>query len=1018
MKTSIPAQSTINNLWCCPLNTELYDRSYSLSVEERDELDNWVHRSQLGKGYHGWTSHTYEALHRLFRPLKDVIEVAGIESKNSYTGTLSVFIKDMHHRDTSFWAWTQQEWIESIGIEPNEFRKRGNTEHTSRQCMVVISYLLCDFQQFHVIKGLSWYSLAGKAFGQPLIDTAIKCIVDELKKLDYSPTRVKAYRSAICRLLLVNRSPYPGDLSKARLETISQQFVNRFKQNPFIQISHALVSLGIFDSPLRSNSSLQIRKQARTQNTADTPWCWPLNIESYDRNPCLSSDEWEEIDNWISYSKSGKGHHGWNPQTYKILHRLFQPLNDVIDFVGGKAKIKRHSSVGLFLWEMYRRGTSFWAWKREEWIEIIGVDVAAYRQHHHQALTDVNHRQFLFAVSYLLCNLSDIYIFRELSWSLLATKIFQPGRAVIALNQVSNSLKQLGYVGETLQLRSVINKVLLANRSPCLEDLTYEKLDAVRKQSSQVASNDNFVGLSQGLVGLGILSKPLTKLRIQGKFLGSNGALENISVEWLHWCQRWYDTSTYPPKTRRGIFYSLLVPGRWLAKQHPNIVTPEQWTRELAAEYVAMVNRMVIGEFSQKSNSAFAKRIGEPLSARSKDSYLYGIRTFFRDCQEWEWILNRFNPLRALATPRAVSALVKPNPRIIMNDVWGKLLSAGLNLTIQDLHKTVPGKKESSGYYKYPLEMVHAITLVWLFCGLRSDEIYRLQLGCIRWQENEVSILQTNDTVPKSAICYLQIPVNKTGSAFSKPIDRIVGEAIVAWEQIRPNQPTVIDKKTGEKVHYLFSCRGERVGGAYLNKTIIPMLTSKAGVPGQDARGKITSHRARSTIASQLYNAKDPMTLDELREWLGHRSVSSTLSYTKISSTKLAKSYIDADYFKQNLRTIEVLIDQDVIKSGAATDGEPWKFYDLGHGYCSYDFFDQCPHRMACAKCSFYVPKNSSKAQMLESKVNLQHMLQTIPLTEDERAAVEDGLEAIQKLCDKLADLPTPTGLTPKQIES
>ena len=36
---------------------------------------------------------------------------------------------------------------------------------------------------------------------------------------------------------------------------------------------------------------------------------------------------------------------------------------------------------------------------------------------------------------------------------------------------------------------------------------------------------------------------------------------------------------------------------------------------------------------------------------------------------------------------------------------------------------------------------------------------------------------------------------------------------------------------------------------------------------------------ARSTIASQLYNAKEPMTLFELQAWLGHRSPQSTQFY-------------------------------------------------------------------------------------------------------------------------------------------
>jgi hypothetical protein len=29
----------------------------------------------------------------------------------------------------------------------------------------------------------------------------------------------------------------------------------------------------------------------------------------------------------------------------------------------------------------------------------------------------------------------------------------------------------------------------------------------------------------------------------------------------------------------------------------------------------------------------------------------------------------------------------------------------------------------------------------------------------------------------------------------------------------------------------------------------------------------------------------------------------------------------------------------------------------LGHGFCTYTFFEQCPHRMACARCDFYPRK-------------------------------------------------------------
>jgi hypothetical protein len=46
------------------------------------------------------------------------------------------------------------------------------------------------------------------------------------------------------------------------------------------------------------------------------------------------------------------------------------------------------------------------------------------------------------------------------------------------------------------------------------------------------------------------------------------------------------------------------------------------------------------------------------------------------------------------------------------------------------------------------------------------------------------------------------------------------------------------------------------------------------------------------------------------------------------------------------------------------------------YSYCTYDFFERCPHRMACAKCDFYMPKQSSAALLLEGKANLLRLLQ------------------------------------------
>lgn len=124
-------------------------------------------------------------------------------------------------------------------------------------------------------------------------------------------------------------------------------------------------------------------------------------------------------------------------------------------------------------------------------------------------------------------------------------------------------------------------------------------------------------------------------------------------------------------------------------------------------------------------------------------------------------------------------------------------------------------------------------------------------------------------------------------------------------------------------------------------------------------------------VPTVLKGGREPMSLFELQEWLGHRLPSSTQRYAKITPTKPMKSYTDAGYFARTPRAIEVLIDQEKVRSSPRRE-EAWKFYDLGH--CTYDFFDQCPHRMVCAKCSFYMPKGSTSSVLLEGKKDLLRM--------------------------------------------
>ena len=595
----------------------------------------------------------------------------------------------------------------------------------------------------------------------------------------------------------------------------------------------------------------------------------------------------------------------------------------------------------------------------------------------------------------------------------LARRLF--GRAALEyqIERVRTHLRLVGYAHTSVDHASITNGLaslfIQAGRAE-LEALSIERIE--NAYGATPASSERrkaLYRLAHALHGMGLLPRAMSHRS------DSSAALVGVDPVWSSWCARWRATATVSPRTAMAVYYAALKTGRWLAREHPEVHSPDDWTRDLAVAFVAMVRDAHIGDLAGPG-AHVERRRGMPLSPKTKAGLLDSLCTFFRDLQEWGWCGHHFDPRRTLATPRAINALIGPKPRVLADDVWAKLLWAGLQLDAADLHTARP--QFGSSWRVYPLALVKAAAIAWLFAGLRSDELVRLRVGCIRWQAGDGGPAASTTHVPgDGATCLLDVPTHKTGSSYTKPVDPLLGEAIAVWEEQRPSQPPLIDRKTGEQVSLLFCLRGRALPTQYLNQTLIPLLCHKAGVPLQDARGRITSHRARATIASQLYNAKEPMTLFELQAWLGHRSPHSTQYYARIAPTTLAQAYRDAGYFARNVRAIEVLIDRDAVQAGtAAAGGTPWQYFDLGHGYCTYSFFEQCPHRMACARCDFYLPKDSAKAQLVEAKDNLQRMLASIPLTDDERAAVQDGTAAVERLLDRLTDVPTPAGPTPRQL--
>jgi integrase len=751
-----------------------------------------------------------------------------------------------------------------------------------------------------------------------------------------------------------------------------------------------------------------MNQQERSHHIPPLSWTWPINLATYNRTPALTAAERTELTR-----KLERPHFQIKKETRAALQRLLQPIDDVCEYAHIDHEV-HNGIVRCMLMEMHRRQTAFWGWSMEEWRESVGPTRAAFALRYGRSRAqNVRARTYLPLLAYLLDVLPNPGPLIELiEMPPLAERVF--GKEVIdsAVERLITILRGWGYQQqERHPFVACVAYLLLCNKSPHLEDLSIDLIEAVGQACRLRGVQKHLAQISRALFALGLLPRHLPDLRRERAVVES-GIDGSVSEEWLAWCQRWRNQSVRG--TRRSVYYQLLKVGRWLKATHPEVKSPGDFTHELVAEFVAVVNEMKVGEWIDTHKKRVpTHRVEQPMKANAKMQLLNALRVFLRDCQASGWIPIRLNPYRDIPTPRSILNQIGPDPRVVDTDRWAKILWAAMNLEEKDL----PLSGSDASFY--PLELVRAIAVVWCFAALRCDEVVRLRVGCIRWQREDAMIPETGEILPKDAVCFLDIPVNKTSTAYTKPVHSLVGKRINEWEAVRPReQPRALDKKTNEAVYFLFSYRSRRIAKTYLTSHLIPLLCHKAGIPIEDSRGKITSHRARATIASMLYNAQEPLDIFQLKEYLGHKHLSSTQQYLRINPTKLAKEVVKAGYLEQNLATIEVLLDQEAVLSGAASRGECWKYYDLGHGWCTNPFWSACVHRMACARCPYYRPKDSLKEQFIEGKANLVRMLEFVQLTEDEKLLVTEGVELHQELIEKLADVPTPAGPTPRELNA
>jgi hypothetical protein len=108
--------------------------------------------------------------------------------------------------------------------------------------------------------------------------------------------------------------------------------------------------------------------------------------------------------------------------------------------------------------------------------------------------------------------------------------------------------------------------------------------------------------------------------------------------------------------------------------------------------------------------------------------------------------------------------------------------------------------------------------------------------------------------------------------------------------QVHDERPaTRHDPSVGQLVRFVFIRRGQHLGNQYLFETPLRHACQQAGLVDAAGRAKVTSHRFRHTVGTQL--AEGGARIQTIMAILGHRSAEMSAVYSRISDPVVKEQY-------------------------------------------------------------------------------------------------------------------------------
>ena len=238
-----------------PVDLSCYERVMIFSEQDLQAISIVTKKASL-TGYNRWRPGAYPNLEHIVFPLFDVIcridgPVNGPGRHNIVCGCISILLREMYRRKTSFWVWTEVEWQDVLCSKGEEFEKRYRVGMELRATILLAAYVFGDFVNFSNIGIYRPNRLAMKIFGQQAVEQSINRVHRCLKDSGYSEKTCLLTRCCVCEALLISKSASLESITRQILITIRRRSSAKARSTKYTYaVSVALTHFGILERPL------------------------------------------------------------------------------------------------------------------------------------------------------------------------------------------------------------------------------------------------------------------------------------------------------------------------------------------------------------------------------------------------------------------------------------------------------------------------------------------------------------------------------------------------------------------------------------------------------------------------------------------------------------------------------------------------------------------------------------------------------------------------------------------------